>query len=407
MVTSVYPRFAGDATPPFIEHLAKALAESGHEVRVLAPHGKGAAFREKWTPSQGEGHLRICRFPYAFPWGLQKLCYEGGMLVNLKTRPWTKVLLPFFFLAQSFFVAWHWLFFRPHIVHSQSLLPQGLTVALANLLIRGNHVTTSHGNDVFGLRPDGFAGRAKRWVLRRAKIVTVNSRATAQAVRELGCPEGKIRLIPAMPNAVDHHPEVAQKIREEVVRERGPVVNFTGRIIEDKGVGDLLDAMAVLQKEFPDILLLLVGDGQDRERFQKQARELGLAKNCHWAGWVPSAEVGTWMATADVVVVPSRENPGGWKEAQGLVVVEAMTVARPVVATNTGGIPDMVEDGETGKLVSPSLPEALAEALGSLLRSPDTAREMGKKGQLKAKRIFSQEAVRDATVKMYQELGGK
>lgn len=407
MVTSVYPRFPGDATPAFIEHLAKALAEAGEEVTVLAPHGTGAAFQEEWPLNQkgtdSRGLLRVRRFPYFFPLSLQRLCYEGGMLVNLKTRPWTKLLLPFFFLTQSLFVLWHWFRFRPDIVHSQSLLPQGLTVALAGLIKRGVHVTTSHGNDVFGLKANGFSGRAKKWVLGRVKVVTANSKATAEALRNLGCPEAKIRLIPAMPNSFEANSDLMEKIRNTVIKERGPVLCFTGRLIEDKGVGDLLETVAQLKEDFPKIQLLLLGDGQDRQSFEELARTKGIRDNCHWAGWVSPEEVPSWMALADVCVVPSRENPGGWKEAQGLVVVEAMRQARPVVATNTGGIPDMIEDGLTGRLVTQQSSQELGQALRELLQNPDSAASLGRNARQKAGQTFSAEAVLQATLRVYRE----
>ncbi len=152
MLTSVFPRWEGDATPSFVQNLAEALVKEGWRVTVLAPHAGGARFRETVNG------VRAVRFPYAVPWGVQKLCYEGGMLINLRTRPWTRLLFPSFFLTQTIATAWLLLRLRPRILHTHSLLPQGLTGVLLSGLFRVRHVTTSHGNDVFGLRPDGLMG---------------------------------------------------------------------------------------------------------------------------------------------------------------------------------------------------------------------------------------------------------
>ena len=406
MTTSVYPRFPGDATPPFVQHLAGALAAQGWDVMVLAPHGPGARFCEEVTLDNAKagGRLRIRRFPYAWPFGLQKLCYEGGMLVNLKTRPWTRLLLPFLIGMQLGATLWLILRYRPVLVHSHSLLPQGFTARWATTLLRRPHVTTSHGNDVFGLRPDGLMGKLKRDVLKKACAVTVNSRATRAAVVELGCSAEKIHLIPAMPGSSTRSPEVMDKIRAEVIGTRRPVLTFVGRLIEDKGVGDLLVAVAELRPTWPELVVLIVGDGQDRARFVQQAADLKLGEAVHWAGWVPSEHVVSWMAVADAVVVPSRENPGGWKEAQGLVVVEAMQAGRPVVATRTGGIPDMVVEAGTGFLVPERDPSALAAALDRLFRDPASAQAMGQAGQARAAEQFSPEAVTRQTEDLYRAM---
>lgn len=409
MTTSVYPRYAGDATPPFVQHLAVAMARQGHDILVLAPHGPGAAFAEEVTlPAAGQsapgGRLRIRRFPYFWPWSLEKLCYEGGMLVNFKSRPWTKLLLPFLIATQFLATLWMMLRYRPHLIHSHSILPQGFTASLVAWLLRRPHLTTSHGNDVFGLRPTGMMGRLKRQVLRQVRAVTVNSRATGQAVRDLGCPEGKIHLIPAMPGPSAPDPAEMTRIRREIIGSHHPVLIFTGRMIEDKGVGDLLNALPLLRKDFPDLLLLLVGDGQDRECFAAQAEELNLPPHLHWAGWVPSEDIPSWMGVADVQVVPSRENAGGWREAQGLVVVEAMQAGCPVVATRTGGIPDMVIENETGYLVPTADPAHLAAAINKLLSDSTHARTLGQAGQERAVKFFSPQAVTRQTEALFEQI---
>jgi phosphatidylinositol alpha-1,6-mannosyltransferase len=403
MVTSVFPRFTGDATPPFVWNAARELAAQGIAVRVLAPHGEGARFRDVWEA--GSSKVEILRFPYVFPLRLQKLCYDGGMLVNFRTRPWTKWLLPFFLAAQILALLWLVLRWRPHVIHSHSLLPQGFTAALVAGLTGTPHVTTSHGNDVFGLRPDGLMGRLKRWVLAQADAVTVNSSATEEAVRALGVKARKVHRIPAVPNAAPVDRVLADEIRARATGgEEMPVFAFVGRMIEDKGVGELLEACALLCKDVPRFRVLLVGEGQDRAVFARQAEALRLVDHLYWAGWVPSADVSSWMAAADALIVPSRESASGWKEAQGLVAVEAMLAGVPVVASRLGGLPDMVEDGVTGRLVPPNDPVALARALADLLRDPTERARLASRARAKALAIFSPAAVTAATEALYREV---
>lgn len=237
----------------------------GCRVCVLAPHGPGAAFYVSF-----EG-VEIHRYSYAWPWRLQQLCYAGGMLVNLRRRSWTRWLLPSLVLCQFITLLWQVLRFRPDVIHSHSLLLQGLIAAAVAAIMGVPHVTTSHGNDVFGLRRDGIMGAPKRATLAAADAVTANSSATRDAVRSLGCPLAKIHTIPAMPNAYPVRGELFRRIRADIIGFQSHCLLFVGRLIDDKGVGDLLNAMPRICIEFPATCLLIVGDGQQREDFMAAA----------------------------------------------------------------------------------------------------------------------------------------
>ena len=139
-------------------------------------------------------------------------------------------------------------------------------------------------------------------------------------------------------------------------------------------------------------------------RFAAQAEFHGVARNCHWAGWVKPTDVSSWMACGDLLVVPSREGSSGWKEAQGLVVVEAMLVGVPVVASRLGGLTDMVEDGVTGRLVSWGTPLELAKTLESALSDDVTLRGYAGIGKRRAMELFSTQSVADGMRDLYENL---
>jgi glycosyltransferase involved in cell wall biosynthesis len=144
---------------------------------------------------------------------------------------------------------------------------------------------------------------------------------------------------------------------------------------------------------------ILVGDGELRGELEAQARRLGLAPHVRFAGWRDNvAEV---LALADVFVLPSES------EGFGRVLVEAMAMGRPVVATNVGGIPDIVLDGETGLLVEPADPAALASAVGALLDEPARAARLGAAGRARAESTFSLGAHVDAVERVYDEIIGR
>ena len=173
-------------------------------------------------------------------------------------------------------------------------------------------------------------------------------------------------------------------IPNEALPLEGPRLVCAGRLVFDKGFDMALAAMASLVERFPTLQMTIVGDGPVRVQLQQQAIELGLGKAVTFVGWVDPRQIYTFMKSATIVIMPSR-----WEEAFGLVALEAALMARPVVATRVGGLPEVVVDGETGLLVQKDDSGALAGAVAFLLDHPEQAMSMGNAGRLRAKEVFS------------------
>jgi glycosyltransferase involved in cell wall biosynthesis len=137
------------------------------------------------------------------------------------------------------------------------------------------------------------------------------------------------------------------------------IVGVVGRLEPEKGHTTLIDAWPRVLRAVPDAYLLIVGEGSRREALEHQVAELGIGSRVIFTG--RRDDVPAVTAALDVAALPS------YREAQGLTILEAMALSRPVVASNVGGIPEMVEDGRTGLLVPPHDPEALAAAITRLL----------------------------------------
>jgi glycosyltransferase involved in cell wall biosynthesis len=150
----------------------------------------------------------------------------------------------------------------------------------------------------------------------------------------------------------------------------GRSVAFVGRLTANKGLDVLLEALARHPDAWDD--LTVVGDGWDRARCEELARTLGIAGRVVFAGWLPAGGVQETLRRAAVVAVPSR-----WPEPFGIVGLEAMAAARPVVASRIGGIAEWLDDGETGVLVEPGDADALAAGLATVLSDPVQARRLG------------------------------
>jgi glycosyltransferase involved in cell wall biosynthesis len=174
------------------------------------------------------------------------------------------------------------------------------------------------------------------------------------------------------------------------------VVGWFGRMTAVKRTDDLLTMLAGVRERGIDALLLLVGDGDDRVRLEQRAHDLGLARSCLFAGY--QEDVAPWYAICDVVVLTSAS------EGTPVTIIEALAAARPVVATRVGGVPDVVDEGETGFLVRPRDTHALAERLEILARDPERRFAMGEAGRQRMLERYAVDRLVSDVDALYREL---
>lgn len=364
VLTSTFPRHEGDSVAPFVRHLTQDLAGLGWEAEVLAPHGPGVPTRSVISG------IPVRRFRYA-PERLETLAYNGGGLISLRKNPARLALAPGFVLAEAATLA-RLLFEarkvgRPFdLIHAHWALPQGYAAALVSGWLGIPVLLTVHGGDVFGLKAPIFR-RFKRRAFNAAQIVTVNSRATREAAIAAGARAETIEIVPmGIANL-----EPISKEHRRATRERSkgrPLLAFAGRLVPEKGADDLIAASARLRTAHPDIEIVICGDGPERARLEEFAKNLGLADRVCFTGWLPQKELRQIVAAADLFVGPSKQAKDGWVEAQGLVFLEAMRDETMVVATDNGGIPDVLGNGRFGYLAQPNDPSDLAEKINEALR---------------------------------------
>jgi glycosyltransferase involved in cell wall biosynthesis len=169
-------------------------------------------------------------------------------------------------------------------------------------------------------------------------------------------------------------------------------VLFVGRLVERKGVRVLLDALADVRRE-DSVELTVVGDGPLRADLERQATELGVDDIVRFRGAVPQVELERSFASCDAFVLPAVTDSKGDTEGLGVVLLEAMTYGRPVIASDTGGIVDIVLDRVTGLLVPPSDEQALADAIRTYIRNPELARQLARAGAAHAQERFGWPAI--------------
>lgn len=355
-LATTFPRWRGDSEPPFVWELTRRLQARGWACDVLVPHAPGAALAEEW-----EG-VRIRRFRYA-PDALERVCYEGGALPNLRASWRARAALPLLLAQQRRAIGGMIRGGGYHVCHCHWLIPQGTWAAGPCREAGVPLVLTAHAGDVFGLRFP-LTGAA-RLALDGAAAVTANSRATAEAVEAIGAGPAPVII----PMGVD----LGQFRRgEEVEALPGdPAILAVGRLVEKKGFHVLLEAMPQVARALPGCHLHLVGFGPWRQRLEDQARALGLTGRVTFHGAVPHERLARLFTAADLFVQPSMPSVGGDKEGLGVTILEAMAAGAPVVASASGGIVDVIEDGASGALASPGDAGALARRIPELWRHPE------------------------------------
>ena len=211
------------------------------------------------------------------------------------------------------------------------------------------------------------------------------------------------KQVAVIPNGVDSkkfHPNWnKERLREDLGIEEERIILCVSRLSYRKGIHVLLNAMKILTDEMDDIRLIILGEGEMFLLLRTQAKSLDLENRVSFMGYVPSQQLPKFYGMTDVFVLPSIT-----AEAFGIVLLEAMASGKPVVATNVGGIPEVVESSNCGILVDPWDEYALAEAIFSLLEDESLRNELGRNGRKAVENRYSWDIIAEKIERVYQEI---
>ena len=240
---------------------------------------------------------------------------------------------------------------------------------------------------------DSSAGRAKPWkraayrlAVPTEKVLCVSDYLASNWLQSARLPSEKISTVY---NAVDvdrcrqSSGAAAQFRHRFAIPEHCTVVTQVASMIPEKGFHDVIRAARKVIDRQPDTRFVFVGDGPGRQEYEKLADSLGVAQNTMFTGLIDDPVAEGVFAATDVLCQASR-----WQEAFGLVIAEAMACGKPVVATRVGGIPELVDDGETGYLVECGNADALAQRILELANNNDLCRRFGEAGRQRCQQLF-------------------
>lgn len=362
MITSSYPRFAGDTVGTFMEPIAHGVAARGHEVHLVLP----------WHPRlqrpAREGNVFFHPFRYAPHPGLNIFGYAEALEADVRLR-WKA------FVAAPLALAAGWRAARgvaravkATVMHGHWIIPSGV---IADLAMPGLALVVSlHGSDVYVAERHAIPGAVAGRTLRRAGWVTACSDDLRRRAISLGASDARSEVVPYGVDAARFHPDAAARARVRAalgVGDTTPMVFAVGRFVRKKGFEYLIDAAARLPG---DAIVVLAGDGDLRTEFETRAREAGVVDRIRFPGLLLQDAVADYLAAADIAVVPSVRDDAGNVDGLPNVVMETLAAGTPLIATPAGGIGAVLEHNRTALLVPERDAEALATAIKALIANP-------------------------------------
>ncbi|MQA88825.1 MAG: glycosyltransferase [Gemmatimonas sp.] len=344
--------------------------------------------------------VRVHRFRYA-PAGLETLTHDQTVPDRLRDHPLYAALLPGYVVAGSIAAARLARSGGFDVIHAFWPLPHGIFGLAARGVARVPLVSTFFGAELrWVTRQLPYLTPLLKAIIRRSDAVTAISNHTAGEVRSL-VPAANVVRIPF--GAAIEAPETATNGGAHASASEEYRLLFVGRLVERKGMELLLRAIAHLRRECP-VSLTVVGDGPLRPQLERLASGMRIEESVRFTGYVSVEELGRLYSMADAFVLPAVQDSKGDVEGLGVVLIEALTHGIPVIASRSGGIPDIVRDEETGLLVDPGDVESLSAAIRRLRADPDLARRLVDSGRQHVAKTFSWDVIVNDLQALYEQL---
>lgn len=393
ILTTSFPLHKGITIGTHVFEQARHLVKLGIKVDVLAPHHKDSPRHEIIDG------ISVYRFRYMWPESRQTLCYGAGIPTNLGKSFWAKMQLPILILM--LFLNTLKLARKNDLIHAHWSLSGISGIIAGKLLFKPVVVMLHHGNASYRKDP------TVNFVVKRSKFVLCNSNYTLSKVLVDNISK-KFKVIPPGVDTERFRLLANKSVffnREREIPKNRPLVLSFGRLIEWKGFQHLIDAMDLIQTD-PLPYLLIGGRGPLRKQLENQVHKKGLQDRIKFLGQIPYENIHYYYNAIDIFVLPSIIDREGNTEGLGVVLLEALACGTPCVASNVGGITDIIKDGKNGFLVKPGNPEALAERITELIEDDSLRRRMGVEGRKFIENNFSWQAKARELLNLYQNLIG-
>jgi len=389
-IVTAFQRDESDVITPWMVETLKRFRAKGIEVTVYTSSSRGLGDHEV-------GGIPVKRFRYFWRrW--EVLSHDGSVPEQIKENKLMALLaVPYLFFgvlglrrvlkAERF-----------DVIHVHWPFPFGLLGYFAARWAQAPMVSQFYGVELRWVsRKMPIFIPLLRWVIKHSDLVVAISSHTKEEI---------LRIAPAQVEIVPYGSPVPVPAEKKTTRgepDRKRRVLFVGRLVERKGVEYLVRAFKELSVPFP-VQLDVVGTGPEAQSLAKLVRELGLVDRVNLAGEVSSEELNSYYSCCDCFVLPAVVDSKGDTEGLGVVLIEALSNWKPVVASSVGGIVDIVHHEKTGLLVPEKDPRALAAAIKRILTDEDLAHRLAEQGHQFVRHYFDWDRIVDRWIELYREV---
>ena len=400
VIGSVYPRFQEDAEVPWLRTSIAHLKKAGVEIQVLAPAYKG-------LKSHDIDGTHVNRFRYA-PASWEILTHEEGAPSKMASKPWLQLLaIPY--IINGFFqcirICRKW---RPDVIHAHWPFPHAYIALGAAKLFKIPLVLNFHGAELLLIRKKKWVKPLLKFAIGQAQAIFANSSFAAGKIKALRNVD--VEWSPYGTTLEDNKNEsgvILSETKDPVTIVPHPVngkfkILFVGRHIERKGICYLIEAAKHLPRDKFEIRIVGVGDLT--EQLKQQAAAVNDGAEIIFTGKLSPEDLANEYKTANVFTLPAIVDHKGDTEGLGVVLIEAMELGLPIVASNVGGIPDVVVDGESGILVPEKDPVALADAFKRLEADPTLIQKLLAGARKRIEECFTWDGIIERQIEVYKRL---
>lgn len=391
VISHMYPSVFNEIGGIFVHEQVKALVSKGVEVQVLSPI--------PWTP-----------FPVnclSFKW--KKYSEVPKREIREGINIWYPRYLTFpraWFFASSGYRMYLGIKnvvskihkeFQFDLIHAHVALPDGYAGEKIAQKYEKPLFVNIHGQDfqktIF--KNNKYKKNIEKIINFSEKTIVVSKKLKKIGEKYLEINKDKIIVVSNGINRDDIYTEKNKNVQDYKGKK---VILSVSHLIKTKGIDLNIKAIAKLKQKYPNIIYLIIGEGEEKKKLKKIVSELNLQDRAIFVGEVSHYKVMEYMASCDIFSLPS------WNEGFGVVYLEAMAQGKPVIGCQGEGIEDFVEHGKTGLLIKPKDVDSLVKAMDFLLSHPSEAKDIGKRAQELVLRNYTWEKNAEKTIKIYQEV---